>query len=369
MALSMLLLAATTGRQAWFWGITLGFAAVLSVLNMLLFLAVFGRRFRELIRGRRSAEFRREWEQLLDQLDPQAPGRDQDLLRARIARLNELERPIAATMLIDRLRAASDERRAALLEAAREVGGTDVLFRSTRRRAPWRRALAVRTLGLLGAEEAVPVLTERLSDRSRHVREAAVRALGRIGDPRALPSLADFFARPGRAGSGIVYEALLALGPPSAPVFEEGLASSDEAVRVTSCFGVAAVLAPETARPLLERMLDDPAAPVRVAACGMLGRLGGEQLPESLTRTAGDEQRSVRRAAVSALAAYDDPHALSTLLAALDDPDRDVALRAGESLVRLRLLPRVGVSASAAIETTRAWPLETALILDSLGAV
>ena len=60
---------------------------------------------------------------------------------------------------------------------------------------------------------------------------------------------------------------------------------------------------------------------------------------------------------------------LPFLLAALDDPDRDVALRAGESLVRLGRLPNAGGHARAAIDRTEAWPLETARVLDSLGAV
>jgi HEAT repeat protein len=341
----------------------------LLVLNLLLFVAVFGRRLRELLRGRRSREFRGKCEQLLDELESGAGGLDAEWLRARIARFDELERPVAATMLIERVRPASAEERAALLGALREVGAIELLLRSTQRRVPWRRALAIRALGLLGAEESVRILIERLSDRSRNVREAAVRALGRIGDPQALPALADLYARPGRVGAGIVYEALLALGAPSAAVFSEGLLSPDEAIRVTSCFGIASLLEPEAARAALERMLDDPAAPVRGAACKTLGRVGGTRLPEGLAGASRDEQRTVRRESVTALGSYDDPKAVQQLLAALEDRDRDVAVRAGESLVRLGRLPRVGPQAAAAIEETRAWPLETALVLDSLGAV
>jgi HEAT repeat protein len=369
MGIAALPLATATAKQTWFWEITLAVVGVLLALNLLLFLTVFARRFRELHRGRRSAEFHRECEQLLDELDSGTGARDREWLRARIARFDELERPVAATMLIQRVRTASSEHRVALLEALRDVGATELLLRSTRRHVPWRRTLAIRTLGLLGAEEAVPALIERLSDSSRNVREAAVRALGRIGDGRALPALADLYGRPGRVGMGIVYEALPGLGPPSAQVFTEGLASADEAIRVTSCFGIASVLEPEAARPVLERMLGDAAAPVRAAACKILGRIGGAPIPSRLADATRDEQRTVRREAVSALGSYDDPQALQPLLAALEDPDRDVALRAGESLVRLGRLPNAGARARAAIEETRAWPLATALELDSLGAL
>jgi HEAT repeat protein len=190
-----------------------------------------------------------------------------------------------------------------------------------------------------------------------------------LGDERALPPLADLFLNPGRAGAGIVYEALLALGDASVPVFREGLSSAEESVRVTSCFGIAAAVEPEAARPELERMLADPAGEVRAAASETLGRIPGATAPGALVQATRDDAPSVRRAAVSALGSYDDSRSLPFLLAALDDPERDVALRAGESLVRLGRLRAAGAQARAAMDETEAWPLETALVLDSLGAV
>jgi HEAT repeat protein len=361
------LLASTVAKQPWFWGAATAIVAVLLLANVALFLVVYARRLRELVRARRAERFERECEQMLDELTSGPP--DVERLRARIRRFDGLERPIAATMLLERLGPASTAQRAALLDALRETGAIDLLLRSLRRRAPWRRALAARTLGQVGANEAVPALTERLSDHSRYVREAAVRALGRIGDERALPPLAELFLNPGRAGAGIVYEALLALGDASIPVFRDGLASPEESVRVTSCFGIAAAVEPGAARPELERMLADPAGEVRAAACETLGRIPGATSPEALVQATRDDVPSVRRAAVSALGSYDDPRSLPFLLAALDDPERDVALRAGEALVRLGRLPAAGGRARAAIDDTEAWPLETALVLDSLGAV
>ena len=364
---SAALLASTVAKQQWFWGATVAIVALLFLGNLALFLFVYVRRGREHVRARRTARFEREWAPMLDEL---MSGLQQpDRLRARIRRLDELERPIAATTLLERLGPASAAERAAVLEALRETGAIDVLVHSLRRRAPWRRALAARTLGQIGANEAVPALTERLSDSSRYVREAAVRALGRIGDERALPLLADLFLNPGRAGAGIVYEALLALGDASDPVFREGLSSAMDSVRVTSCFGVAAAREPDEARLELERMLTDPAGEVRAAAAETLGRVPGATVPDTLAQATRDPVPSVRRAAVSSLGSYDDPRSLPFLLAALDDPERDVALRAGESLVRLGRLPAAGGRVRAAIDETEAWPLETALVLDSLGAV
>jgi hypothetical protein len=61
-------------------------------------------------------------------------------------------------------------------------------------------------LAVTGAEEALPVLIERLTDRSRRVREAAVRALGRMGDIRVLSALAELYMQPGRVGAGVLYD-------------------------------------------------------------------------------------------------------------------------------------------------------------------
>jgi len=363
------LLATTFGKQSWFWGAAVAVVGLLLLANLLLFVFVFARRLRDLTRVRRTARFERECEEMLDAIESASGPHDLERMRARIRGFNELERPIAAKMLIERLQSESPEQREAVLAALRDVGGTDLIMRSLRRRRPWRRSLAIGAAGLLGDTAAVPEVIEHLSDKSRYVREASVRALGRIGDERALPQLADLFLRPGRAGAGFVYEAVLGFGEASVPVFREGLSSEMPTVRLTSCFGIATVLEPAEARAELVRMLEDPAGEVRAAAAESLGRIPGTSVPDELIRATGDSVPSVRRAAVTALGSYDDAGALASLVAALDDADRDVALRAGESLVRLGRLPKAGSLARAAIDETDAWPLETARVLDSLGAV
>jgi hypothetical protein len=69
---------------------------------------------------------------------------------------------------------------------------------------------------------------------------------------------------------------------------------------------------------------------------------------------------------VSALGNYDDPQSVRLALNSLDDPDRDTALRAGETLVRLARRPNLGGAATAAIAANHSWPLETARRLASL---
>src|SRR5262249_10912314 len=156
---------------------------------------------------------------------PATRAHDPEWLRKQIARFDELERPVAATMLIERLKPASEDERRRTLEALREIGTTDALARSTPPRIPWRRALAIRTPGWVGAAETVPVGTDRALGAERRVRESAVRALGRSGSASAVSPLESLFRSPGRVGSGIVYDALVAYGRDGEPVFADGLGS------------------------------------------------------------------------------------------------------------------------------------------------
>jgi hypothetical protein len=81
---------------------------------------------------------------------------DREWLRRRVRQFDELERPIAAVILIERLQPASEEERQQVLEVLREVGAIELLVRSTRRWMPWRRALAARAIGWVGPRSAFP---------------------------------------------------------------------------------------------------------------------------------------------------------------------------------------------------------------------
>jgi HEAT repeat protein len=284
--------------------------------------------------------------------------------------LDARERPVAASMLLERLRPASPEQRAAMLELVRELDAIDPMLAGTAHRRPWRRALALKTLGWLRAKEGVPVALERLADRNRYVRDASVRALGRIADERALLELEKLYLDPDRnVSSGFAYEAVVAFGPSAEPVFRQGLRSPDETIRVCSCFGIGSTLEPGRSRALLEGMLGDASPAVRAAAAETLGRIGGEQVTPELARASRDYQQSVRRAAAAALGSYDDSLALELLLGALIDRDHITAVRAGESLLRLSRLPGVGAKTKEAMEGSDAWPVERARILAALGAL
>jgi hypothetical protein len=356
--------------QTWVRGFADAVALTLLVLNVTLLVGLHARRVRQYLRTRRAKRFHARLGEIFGQFDPATRTRDPQWLRTQVGTFDELEQQTAAIMLIQRMAPASEEERLRTLEVLRQAGAVDSLARSTRRWLPWRRALAIRALGSIGAEETVRCLIERLSDRNRYVRESSVRALGRIGDLHALPSLAELFRSPGRVGTGVVYDALVALGPEARSVFADALGSEVASVRIASCFGVAVLSEPERARRLLEPLLGDAAAPVRSAAAESLGQVAGGRLPDALAHATRDEQAAVRSAATGALGAYDDPRGVELAVRALVDPDRDTAVRAGESLVRLSRAPLAGESARSALQGEDAgWPVERALTLSSLGVV
>src|SRR5262249_27914540 len=117
----------------WLWRTANAVALTLLLLNVLLIVAVHGRRLRESVRKRRTKLCRARVEVILAELDPATRAHDPEWLRKEIARFDELARPIAATMLIERLKPASEAERRHTLEALREVGAIDTLVRSTRR--------------------------------------------------------------------------------------------------------------------------------------------------------------------------------------------------------------------------------------------
>ena len=352
------------------WEVMLAVTLALVALNVLLIVLVHGRRIRQSLRGQRERRFQARLEEVMARLDARTSFSDRAWLRWQLANFDELERPLAAVALIERLRPASAEERLQLVEVLREVGAVDLLVHSTRSRIPWRRALAIRTLGWAGADETVSVVTGRVGDRSHYVREAAVRALGRLGDLQVVPMLGELFRAPGRVSPGVVYDALAAFGSAAEPTFAGALRSELESVRVASCFGIAAVSEPEHARAELTALLADPEAPVRAAAAEALGRVGGGVVPAALARASRDAVAIVRVAATRALSVYDDPQAVELAVNALLDPDRDTAVSAGESLVRLARRPATAVAAKDALaRSAHAWPVERAVVMGSVGAV
>src|SRR5205823_690249 len=114
------LLAATEAKQPWFYGSADLAALTLLLLNICLLVGVHVFRLRRYLRRGRSERFRARIEEILSELDSRSSGRNEHSGRRELSRLNELESPIAAAMLVEHMRLMSGEQRARVSAALRD---------------------------------------------------------------------------------------------------------------------------------------------------------------------------------------------------------------------------------------------------------
>ena len=283
-------------------------------------------------------------------------------LHPAFMRMDAAHRPVAAALVTDLMVAAPWSQKDLLRSALEQAGIVELGHRGTRRRSPWRRALACEMLGKIGSRGSVPALLDRLGDRRPEVRAAAVHALGEIGSDEAVPALSEAFLQRRVAPTNVVNDALRRIGGDAAPAFERGSASADPIVRVSSCFGLSGIAESHggAVHRLAVMLASDPDARVRAAAAAALGIVGGGNAPPELVGAVTDPDVQVRRSAVKALGSFDDPATGDALEECTEDADREVALRAAEALVALAHRPRAAAAATARLESSPAWAVQYA---------
>ena len=314
--------------------------------------------------GRRRERVRNELEPVFARfLETEDSANLGEELRPAMLRMDAAHRPVAAVATIDLMHEASSPAQTeALRRALDDAGIVELGERGTRRGSPWRRALACEALGTIGATRSVPVLLARLEDRRPEVRTAAVRALGDIGSPEAVPALGEAFLGRRVAPTDVINEGLRRIGDEAGTVFEQGLVATDAAVRVSSCFGLAAIATQRAGcvSRLAEVLASDSDVRVRAAAAAALGIVGGDEVPDPLLAAANDPEIAVRRAAVKSLGSFDDPASGPTLDELTEDEDRETAIRAAEALLALADRPRAAAGAWTRLESSSAWAVEYA---------
>jgi HEAT repeat protein len=346
---------------------------LLLAADLLLFVVLVALREHWLFYERRRAPIRERLEpvvaRLVDGRDPEGTAAE---LERIVAGLDRTSRPVAAWLLRDLTRDDDEAARRRIREILDRTGAIDAAEEGTRRRMPWRRALACEILGVIGAERSVPVLLDRLDDDRAEVRMTAARALGAIGSAQAEPKLASAFLERTKVPTGVAYDALRGLGPAGAEAFWRGLERTDPTVRVTSCFGIAAAageVGVDGAVATLTRVMEgDDSVRVRTAATRALGMVGGTAPPPALLRAARDPELRVRREAVAALSSFDDPESVQMLADSVGDADREIALRSATALLALADRPRSGVPARAAFDGSRAWSVDYVRTIEELAA-
>jgi HEAT repeat protein len=310
---------------------------------------------------RRRERVRAEFEPVFARfVESEDPVRLADELRPAFRRMDAAHRPVAAVLVIDLMKETSSPAQTENLRWTLEQSGILALAeRGTRRLSPWRRALACELLGKIGANSSVPVLLARLDDRRPEVRVAAVGALGNIGSADAVPALSAAFLDGRAAPTNVVNLALRRIGGHAVTAFEQGIASEDPTVRVSSCFGLSEAEERAAAAGRLAAVLaTDSDVRVRTAAASALGIVGGDDAPAALLGATSDPDVQLRRAAVKALGSFDDPAAAATLDEHTEDEDRETAIRAAEALHALAGRPNAARAATARLASSRAWAVD-----------
>jgi HEAT repeat protein len=205
------------------------------------------------------------------------------------------------------------------------------------------RLRAIEMIAAKAGDAAMPILRPLLADPDPGVRLYATRSLIRAGESAGAEAAAARIIAPG------------------APPFDRqlGLELLREAVTL-----------PASARTVAERALHDAEPGVRAAAIEVLRRHGAGAALPAILAAFDDDNREVRLRAVRLVAASRDPRAAAALLGALDDGDRQVRIEAVRGLAgHPRALPAlVRVAEGVAGEPGPADELRAAAV-DSLGAL
>jgi HEAT repeat protein len=202
----------------------------------------------------------------------------------------------------------------------------------------WRRAVALRGLGLIQFKERSSQIVAALDDESEEVRNAALDALADIRDPETLPAIVvrfhDASLHRGRRAA-----ALAAFGSEG-----EGFLLNLAAVHKEHRLNYARALAicgTARSRPMLCEWTADDRVEVRASAFEALAHVGLDEQAASLAINALDSPDvSVREKAAAALHGWTGPGGASALARHLDDA-WPVAIRAARSLKSMDEVGRI----------------------------
>jgi HEAT repeat protein len=240
-----------------------------------------------------------------------------------------------ATLLITPLIDDRDPRRVAATRAiVRKMTRGRLGNRLLPSRWWWRRALALRAIGLLQMADRTHEVIAALDDEHPEVRGAALDALADMQDPAALPvivtRLHDASLQRGRRVA-----ALAAFGARCEPLILE-LAREDEEHRINYARALA-VCGTERSRAILCEWTRDPRADVRAAAFEALAHVGLDDRAAALAINALESTDApVRAMAAGALRGWEGTGNAAWHLARHLDDTWAVAVKAARSLQSMR---------------------------------
>ena len=206
-----------------------------------------------------------------------------------------------ADLLASYGRAVRGGARKRVADLARETGMIDRMIRELRARRGWRRAVAAYGLGdLASRQDAAQALLACLGDRDRRVTAASARSLGLLGAVEAVEPLVRGLAS-GHLTRPVGAHALRLLGGEASASLVEMLKADEEEVRAMAAELLGLIGNVGRTDQLIE-VLSDPSPDVRVRATRALGRIGDSSASAALQVTLSDPVSFVRAAAATALA-------------------------------------------------------------------
>jgi len=191
------------------------------------------------------------------------------------------------------------------------------------------RALAARTLGLIGDSAALPSLLAALSDRDPSVRRVAATALGQLGNKAAVGSLKKLLDDTDEETRIEAAAALWSLGNDSSGLvaLRVALSSKEESLRLRALQILADMGAKaRAAREEVASCLKEEALAVRLQAAQTHYRLSGSSGPALAVLRQALKKKDDRLDAVAALTALADDAAAAALLREWAS-DADVSIR------------------------------------------
>jgi HEAT repeat protein len=263
----------------------------------------------------------------------------EDIIHGRIAaqhwRSNRLDSDIIESILLDDIEVAQTADLPLLADCLRASGLLDFRIHQARHSHGWKKRDALVALGRTRAAQAIPALTEALSDSSLQTRIAAVRGLGRIGlSAAAGPLLERFLSGELQVPEHTLKNALANCCRESPVLLLQCLSSAAGHTREVLVRVLAEVASPELGDELLT-LATDPLPEVRASAARALACVQEPFALWALGKLIEDPEWFVRLRAVVALTSQKESGRTRLLLRALCDSNRNVRQRAGWALARI----------------------------------
>jgi HEAT repeat protein len=293
-----------------------------------------------------------------------------------IAQLNQLKAPLHAERLIDKAAGGAGRSIGDFREVYDAAGVTKRYIALLEKSKSWeKRAFAAEKLGHIGSAAALPALLAIIRDvnnEDEDVRGAALRALGRIRDERAIPFLVEALGYPDTWLPPRIGEILVSIGDPAIPsllaelrrnpsehvrmwaaeilgwlnaasaaaALGDALSDISPEVRAKAAGALGKIKDDRSVNRLLELLVSDPVPFVRMKASQALGLIGHPAVIDYLVNILKDPEWWVRVRAVEALEKLGD-RAVAALLPALEDEDLEVRKRAAMALERIGYVEKI----------------------------